>query len=596
MSLLRLSLIMLLLTLCCNAQALSVEVNDRFTQRDIGLGVEFLEDSTGELTADMVEHHSDWQVSTATSLNFGFSSSVYWIRFEIHNTSDNVIDLMVESRFPFLDHLDFTLWSGQQPPRHHALGDTLPYSSRPLRHSHFLMPLQVPAGGEVRVLLRVQSTSALQIPLTLWEKKAFLEQDHVRSTYHGLLYGLVLSICLYHLLIFLSVREKAFLHYALFNLCLVGTFVSMHGLPPVFLGDYSLAINDMILLLSMSGCAAFASLFTHDVLLMRSAHPRLAWTLRLVAYAAILLAVLSFQLSYPLMIRAMVLLTLATLSINMVAHVRRYLDGYPPARYILLAVMAAAAGAVITLLEKRAVLPNTWLTEGAIHAGIIAMTLLFSFALSYRMNMDRQLREDAQAELIASQQQTNENLDRMVRERTEALELANVQLQEASNTDALTGLRNRRCFNESFELEFKRAFRDKTPLSLLLLDIDHFKQINDRYGHPFGDICLVQAARVIQSQIRRPPDVAARYGGEEFVVLLPNTHAEGARHIATEICRRLRDTVIADGKLEVSITASVGVITLKPGPEASTETLLKRADELLYRAKENGRNRVEWED
>jgi diguanylate cyclase (GGDEF)-like protein len=595
MSLLRLSFLVLLLIMCGNVRALSIAVDDNFTHQQIGLGVEFLVDSDGKLTADSVAQHPDWQVSTVTALNFGFSTAVYWIRFAIHNTGNQPIDLMIESRFPFLDRIDFTLQSNHAPPQHYAVGDTLPYSSRPVRHSHVLVPLQIAAQDNVHLLLRVQSTSAIQIPLTLWEKQTFAEQDHVRSTYFGLLYGLVLSIGLYHLLIFLSVRESAFLYYALLNFCLTGTFMSLQGLPSVFLGDLGLLINDKILLLMMSGCGTFASLFTLEVLQMQAIRPRLARALRIIVYAAILMAVLTFLLPYALLIRIMVLLTMASVIVNLLAHISRFLDGYPPARYILLAVLAAASGIGITLLEKVALLPNNWVTDSAVYAGIVAMTLLFSFALSYRMNMDRQLREDAQAELIASQQQTNDNLDRMVRERTEALELANAQLQEASNTDALTGLRNRRHFNDAFELEFKCAFREKTPLSLLLLDIDHFKQINDRYGHPFGDVCLVQAAQVIRSQIRRPPDVAARYGGEEFAVLLPNTHAEGARHIATAICQRLSENVIADGTVEVSITASIGVVSLKPGPEDSTESLLKQVDALLYRAKENGRNRVEWQ-
>ncbi|HVL00291.1 MAG TPA: diguanylate cyclase [Dongiaceae bacterium] len=596
MLLFRLATLILLLTVGHQAQALSIDVNDSFTEQEIGQGVEFLVDPGGELTAENANDRPGWQASTADTLNFGFSSAAYWIRFTVHNTGAQPINLMLENRVPFLDHLDVTITSGHEPPQQLALGDTLPLTSRPVRHSHFLVPLHVPAQSEVRLLLRVQSTSAVQIPLTLWEKTTFVEQDHVRSIGYGLLYGLVLSICLYHLLIFLQVRESAFLWYALVNLSLTGTFASIHGVPTVLLGDISIGINDKILLLSMAGCAMFTSLFTHEVLQMKTARPRLALALRVVVYLGMFQAALSFVLPYPVLIRAMVILVLATLATNVAAHVRRFLDGYPPARYILLAMLAAALGVVVTLLEKLGLLPSTWLTENAMQTGIIAMTLLFSFALSHRMNMDRQLRENAQAELIASQQQVNENLDRMVRERTEALEQANVQLQEASNTDALTGLRNRRYFNEAFELEFKRAFREKTSLSLLLLDIDHFKQINDSYGHPFGDLCLIQAAHVIRAQTRRPPDVAARYGGEEFVVLLPNTHEDGARHIATAICEGLRKTVISDDTRKVHITVSIGVVSLTPGPEDSTESLLKRADVLLYRAKEKGRNRVEWEE
>src|SRR5262245_25498370 len=136
MPLLRPSLLILLLTVCCHAQALSISVDDTFTRKDIGLGVEYLVDSAGTLTADTAGNQADWQVSTVTALNFGFSTATYWVRFAIRNNGHQPIDLMIESRFPFLDRLDFTVQSSHAPPQHIAVGDILPYSSRPVRHSH----------------------------------------------------------------------------------------------------------------------------------------------------------------------------------------------------------------------------------------------------------------------------------------------------------------------------------------------------------------------------------------------------------------------------------------------------------------------------
>src|SRR5690606_38833832 len=130
---------------------------------------------------------------------------------------------------------------------------------------------------------------------------------------------------------------------------------------------------------------------------------------------------------------------------------------------------------------------------------------------------------------------------------------------QISNTDALTQLHNRRHFDETFASEFKRAFRDKLPLSVLLMDIDHFKMINDRYGHPFGDLCLVSAAGFVRASIRRPPDFAARYGGEEFIVLLPNTDLAGSLHIANLIRDRFNASTVEEGDVKVTITVSIGL-------------------------------------
>ncbi len=133
------------------------------------------------------------------------------------------------------------------------------------------------------------------------------------------------------------------------------------------------------------------------------------------------------------------------------------------------------------------------------------------------------------------------------------------------------------------------------PISLLLLDIDHFKHINDTYGHQFGDACLIEAAKHILSCVRRPQDTVARYGGEEFVVLLPNTPLDGAVCIAELIVGRFREAKIFYAGAEIMMTVSIGVVSVIPCADLNEDHLLSKADKLLYRAKKNGRNRVEWE-
>jgi diguanylate cyclase (GGDEF)-like protein len=177
------------------------------------------------------------------------------------------------------------------------------------------------------------------------------------------------------------------------------------------------------------------------------------------------------------------------------------------------------------------------------------------------------------------------------------LRRAQRELAERSVTDALTGLKNRRFFDERFPEEFERARRYADPLSLVMIDLDHFKRVNDRYGHPAGDAVLREAARHIRASIR-DPDICARYGGEEFAVILPKTHLDGALVVAGRISRELGAKVYplagggsgADGDLRV--TASMGIAAF-PAPEiTSAELLLRFADEALYQAKRSGRNTV----
>jgi diguanylate cyclase (GGDEF)-like protein len=168
------------------------------------------------------------------------------------------------------------------------------------------------------------------------------------------------------------------------------------------------------------------------------------------------------------------------------------------------------------------------------------------------------------------------------------------KLAEQAITDELTGLKNRRAFDERLQEEFHRAQRYADPVSLIMLDLDHFKHVNDRYGHPFGDVVLRGAAEQIRTSTR-DPDICARYGGEEFAVILPKTHLPGAVSVAERIWKQLGErhyTPPAGVGPAVHITASLG-ISFYPSKDITTpELLLRFADEALYQAKRAGRNTI----
>jgi diguanylate cyclase (GGDEF)-like protein len=176
-----------------------------------------------------------------------------------------------------------------------------------------------------------------------------------------------------------------------------------------------------------------------------------------------------------------------------------------------------------------------------------------------------------------------------------ALREANARLRQLSMHDALTGLPNRRQFDLTLELEWSRALRNRRPLSLLILDVDCFKALNDVYGHQAGDDCLQRIAGALQRSLRRAGEVVARYGGEEFAAILPDADLASAVLIAETMREAvLQLQVFHDGSLvERFVTISIGVATTHPTEENSPAGLITIADEALYRAKNQGRNRVE---
>jgi diguanylate cyclase (GGDEF)-like protein len=168
-------------------------------------------------------------------------------------------------------------------------------------------------------------------------------------------------------------------------------------------------------------------------------------------------------------------------------------------------------------------------------------------------------------------------------------------LESLSLLDALTQIPNRRRFDETLISEWKRAARDETPLSLMMIDIDHFKQYNDYYGHGCGDSCLQSVASELCNSVSRPGDLVARYGGEEFVAILPDTDQASALKIAELMRQNIEMLGLPHAFPEVGavVTISVGVATqVKVNPESSTKILSDAADKALYLAKEGGRNRV----
>ncbi|HEY4231553.1 MAG TPA: diguanylate cyclase, partial [Thermoanaerobaculia bacterium] len=195
---------------------------------------------------------------------------------------------------------------------------------------------------------------------------------------------------------------------------------------------------------------------------------------------------------------------------------------------------------------------------------------------------------------VARARARQRELEHQVAERTVQLEEANTKLQQLSEIDALTGIANRRRFEDTLAREWRRATRDQLPLSLVMIDIDYFKSYNDTYGHQLGDECLRRVATEIREAITRPGDLVARYGGEEFAAILPSTPAKGAFAVAELL--RLRVERIATrhqtSPLGV-VTISVGVASMTPGESFAKETLVAAADGALYAAKRAGRNRVE---
>lgn len=239
---------------------------------------------------------------------------------------------------------------------------------------------------------------------------------------------------------------------------------------------------------------------------------------------------------------------------------------------------------------------------------------LITFILSrqyYYQNLDSEkaqkeslesasISRQAQEELLTLQKENQEQLEIRVQERTlelnialQELENANQELAEKNTLDDLTGLFNRRHYDQKIVAEFRRSRRNLTPLSIVVIDIDHFKSVNDTYGHLAGDNCLITLAKIIKESMRRSTDIGCRYGGEEFCLILPETDNDGAFAMAEELrLAVIKANFFVNEASTISLSISCGIATYQQQKSLSPEALFSAADKALYQAKDQGRDQV----
>ncbi|BDU17143.1 diguanylate cyclase [Lysobacter auxotrophicus] len=574
----------------------TVELRGDTTEVTLAPAMRLVRDASAEADVNTAMRWLDegrFQPLPGGRTSLGFQTGAFWFHLRVLNRDSPETRWLLVQRYALSDRIDVHVRHADGRVSLQRGGDHLPFGVRTIRYRHPNFLLTLPRGEAVDVFVRVRSESSMQVPLSLLTVPAFAETTRDAQFVIGAYYGILLALFFYNMALWLSLRDASYFWY-LVHLSAFGLVLfTLNGLGFEYLWPTSTWLNDRMVPLSVCLAQIGMQQFARVFLGLRERWPpgdRVG--LALIAFFA-LLGVASMWLPYRIatpVAGAAVLASIAWIAFASVAMVRR---GYAPARLFLLAWAMFLLGTGLFVAVAFGLAPKNFFTEYGVQIGSALEMLLLSIALGHRYAQFRN-----ENERIAGD--AKEQLEHKVELRTAELRSALVQLEDAharlresSQRDALTGLHNRTHFRDRFDALLRQSREHRRPLSLLMIDLDNFKSINDRYGHLIGDECLRWAARTLGHALRPHQEtLLARFGGEEFVVVLPGLNLVAATQVAEDLREHLRESPFRSGTYEITVTASIGVHAIGSAAFGGVDPLLQLADQALYRAKADGRDCV----
>lgn len=487
----------------------------------------------------------------------GLNSNAIWLVANVSNPTDDPILRRVSVGTGWLEGVDFFFITEGQLPQNFASGDRIALGQRSIAKripsADYLFP-----PGETRLLLRVETADPMVVPLYFSSIAISHGREQSEAIFFSFVYGVMFALSAYNLMLFAGLRRRRYLFYSLYTGTFVVVTASYNGIAMALLWPDAVGWQQwappLFMLCFVSSGLAFATSF----LKTRRHRPRLHKTIQtiVVSYFALFGAFFALdQQGLALQLAFMIVPVFTVLMLYM--GVSSLMAGNQSARYFMLGTLASVIGAFVTALTV---------------AGVISYSQLGYYALDIGMVVDAMLLMLALADLARKNK------------------VARVTAERTAQIDLLTGLNNRRGFLPVAESLWSLATRKDSNVCVAMIDIDHFKSINDQYGHAAGDRILKKIADELDNS-RRKGDLLARWGGEEFTLLLPETDEAEALTVAERFRHNIEQLVVNDCGRTIRCTISVGVAS-RHAPHVTLEHAISKADDELYQAKVQGRNQI----
>ncbi|WP_404341897.1 diguanylate cyclase [Pseudoalteromonas mariniglutinosa] len=590
-----------------SAHSISVGKNFQYQQQ---LTIDYTLDT---LSADMiVANTAHWQTVTEQTINLGIELRPLWIRISLENTEQTELPLILSIDNPLLDSVSVYHYHQQQRLLFQEIGDSLPLSNRQIKNESLLVQLTLPKASQTEVYLKIASNGGLRVPLSLWQPAEYLKYKSKFNLLYGLLVGFILALAITNVVLFAFSRKNYFAYAGILLTLLWLLLAYLYGFGYRYFHP-NLPVLQQLTIPSLLLFATAMFMPMHRSI----CQPKSVMCAKIqywLAVAMFCLACLIWLLATHIAIIVCLVMVPLVLIFYIFNGVVQFSQHNKQPCYAYLVALLAFFIAVIYLAI---VVLSFFESQTASLSLIFFCFLICSLSLSYAVIKYFLLQRDAEVteqqtalaqskaqdillqERLGIQEQARLDLEANIEERTfelqvtlRELEEKNRALEQLNMEDALTQTKNRRYFDKKLLMDIRRSRREQTPLSIIMLDIDNFKAINDNYGHLTGDQAIRAAADIIKQHLKRPLDEVARYGGEEFVMLMPNTPLAGALEIAETIRQAIENADIIVAGTTIKFTASIGIYSAIAEDINNPSLFTDCADKALYHAKQSGRNRV----
>ena len=429
----------------------------------------------------------DWQILNEQTPNFGYTRDQVWLRFPI--TRPQTTNLL-EITYPHLDRIDFYLLRDGEIQLNYQTGDRMLFSERPVEHPHFLFPFQLEAGHDYRILLKIDTDGAMQVPLRLWNNRSFFEKTSVESQVHALYYGILITAICFNLFVFLALRESIYLYYVLSTLGYLILIGTLNGITYQFIWPALPGLQSNAMVLSIPLALLFTLMFARSFLKLEQCSPQLDRLIlgTILLNGALALALATTVIDYGTGIRLAVALAMPSCLLLTVVGPIQWARGNPQAVYYTLAWGAVTLGSAITAANKYGLIATSFFSVYGMQLGSAFQAILLSLALAIRIYHERQEKVLAQeAELKA----------------LEARRAAELRLMDQALHHPLTGLPNR----SSYEMRLNELIRSQRGkrFGVVIIHLDNLYAVTKTLGHRNTDRILELASKHYNAVIKDVP-------------------------------------------------------------------------------------------